>query len=141
MIVGTSPQLPMGVLLFSILFVKCAHLYLIVMLLPLLLAFVLLQIQETLSLGQPKLRVLFLSCIVITYSGFINAAGIQSPGLTSAPAIAEVLVNILGKEGLDLFNKDHWIPVGASSPKFFNLTPEEQDKKSKDNHLFAKVIT
>jgi len=34
--------------------------------------------------------------------GFINAAGIQSPGLTSAPAIAEMVREILLKEGLKL---------------------------------------
>lgn len=34
--------------------------------------------------------------------GFVNAAGIQSPGLTAAPAIAELVVETLGAEGLDL---------------------------------------
>jgi len=35
-------------------------------------------------------------------AGFINAAGIQSPGLTAAPAIAETVVNVLKEEGLPL---------------------------------------
>lgn len=35
-------------------------------------------------------------------SGFVNVAGIQSPGLTAAPAIAELVVEILGSQGLDL---------------------------------------
>lgn len=35
-------------------------------------------------------------------SGFVNAAGIQSPGLTAAPAIAELVVETLGNQGLDL---------------------------------------
>ncbi|MFH1305721.1 MAG: NAD(P)/FAD-dependent oxidoreductase [Candidatus Omnitrophota bacterium] len=34
--------------------------------------------------------------------GFINAAGIQSPGLTASPAVAEMIKNILVKEGLRL---------------------------------------
>lgn len=34
--------------------------------------------------------------------GFINAAGIQSPGLTSAPAIGEMVRDIILKEGLKL---------------------------------------
>jgi glycerol-3-phosphate dehydrogenase len=34
--------------------------------------------------------------------GFINVAGIQSPGLTSAPAIAEMVREILLKEGMKL---------------------------------------
>ena len=34
--------------------------------------------------------------------GFVNVAGIQSPGLTAAPSIAELVVQILCEEGLDL---------------------------------------
>jgi glycerol-3-phosphate dehydrogenase len=34
--------------------------------------------------------------------GFINAAGIQSPGLTASPAIAEMVTEILLREGLKL---------------------------------------
>jgi len=34
--------------------------------------------------------------------GFINVSGIKSPGLTSAPAIAEMVVNMLKVEGLTL---------------------------------------
>lgn len=37
--------------------------------------------------------------------GFINAAGIQSPGLTASPAIAEEVVNILLHQGLILETK------------------------------------
>lgn len=31
--------------------------------------------------------------------GFINAAGIESPGLTSSPAIAQMVVNIINRNG------------------------------------------
>lgn len=41
--------------------------------------------------------------------GFINAAGIQSPGLTSAPAIAEMVREVLLKEGLKLEMKPDFI--------------------------------
>jgi len=34
--------------------------------------------------------------------GFVNVAGIQSPGLTAAPSIAELVVQILAEEGLNL---------------------------------------
>jgi glycerol-3-phosphate dehydrogenase len=37
-----------------------------------------------------------------TVPGFFNVAGIQSPGLTAAPAIAEMVVEMLGDHGLDL---------------------------------------
>jgi glycerol-3-phosphate dehydrogenase len=41
--------------------------------------------------------------------GFINVAGIDSPGLTSAPAIAEEVVNILSKK-VKLEEKDDFNP-------------------------------
>ena len=52
--------------------------------------------------------------------GFLNVAGIQSPGLTAAPAIAELVVEILGNEGLDLtlkagFRRTVPRPVHAAS--------------------------
>ena len=43
-------------------------------------------------------------------SGFINVAGIKSPGLTSAPAIAETVLDILRVEGLDLKEKSNFRP-------------------------------
>lgn len=47
--------------------------------------------------------------------GFINAAGIQSPGLTAAPAIALMIVNMLKTSGLSmrrkLFFRGHREPV------------------------------
>ncbi|RXI53956.1 FAD/NAD(P)-binding oxidoreductase [Clostridium tetani] len=40
--------------------------------------------------------------------GFINVAGIDSPGLTSSPAIAKKVVEILKDSGLGLENKDNF---------------------------------
>ncbi|HBC97299.1 MAG TPA: FAD/NAD(P)-binding oxidoreductase [Clostridium sp.] len=42
--------------------------------------------------------------------GFINVAGIDSPGLTSSPAIAEKVVNILDNMGVKLEEKDNFNP-------------------------------
>ena len=42
--------------------------------------------------------------------GFINAAGIKSPGLTAAPAIAETVTDLLRKSGLELKEKDGFNP-------------------------------
>lgn len=41
---------------------------------------------------------------------FVNAAGMKSPGLTSAPAVAETVVNILEKSGLELREKEDFNP-------------------------------
>ena len=37
--------------------------------------------------------------------GFLNVAGIQSPGLTAAPAIADLVTDLLRDQGLDLREK------------------------------------
>ena len=64
--------------------------------------------------------------------GFINAAGIQSPGLTASPAIARMLVGILEKEGLKLEPVNSFDPFRKameSSPK--DLPYREVDRLSK----------
>ena len=43
--------------------------------------------------------------------GFINIAGIKSPGLTSAPAIAEMVTTILKEAGLKLQKKENFNPT------------------------------
>jgi glycerol-3-phosphate dehydrogenase len=46
---------------------------------------------------------------------FINAAGIQSPGLTAAPAIAEMVRDILSDAGLELKEKPDFDPITQAS--------------------------
>ena len=42
--------------------------------------------------------------------GFINVAGIQSPGLTSSPAISEMVIGILKDAGLELESNENFNP-------------------------------
>lgn len=58
--------------------------------------------------------------------GFINAAGIQSPGLTAAPAIAEMVVAILRDEGLPLTPNKNFVPTLPKPVHFATLSTEEQ---------------
>jgi glycerol-3-phosphate dehydrogenase len=64
-----------------------------------------------------------------TVKGFINVAGIQSPGLTSSPAIAEMVIGILKDTGLEWEeNKDfdpYRKPVHTKKP----LKPLKEVKK------------
>lgn len=46
--------------------------------------------------------------------GFINVGGIDSPGLTSAPAIAQYVVDILEDEGLELLENTQFDPQRKS---------------------------
>ena len=53
--------------------------------------------------------------------GFINVAGIQSPGLTTAPAIAEMVRDILQDEGLPLTLRAEFTPNNPKPGTFHQL--------------------
>jgi len=72
--------------------------------------------------------------------GFINVAGIESPGLSSAPAIAEMVSGILKEvvkeisPQLELNHKDDFIETLADQPKFADYL----DKTSKWQEIVEK---
>lgn len=72
--------------------------------------------------------------------GFINVAGIQSPGLTASPAIAEYVLDILKAEGLLFEEKKEFDPNVAAPPRFASLSVDEQKRLIGENPLFAKVV-
>jgi glycerol-3-phosphate dehydrogenase len=72
--------------------------------------------------------------------GFINVAGIQSPGLTSAPAIAEYVSDILKGEGLVLEPQKEFKPQVPGPPRFATLSLEDRQQLVKLNPLFGKVV-
>lgn len=61
--------------------------------------------------------------------GFINAVGIQSPGITSSPAIAEMVEGILKDCGLDLIEDETYDPYRRPIIKYKDL---EDFNKVKD---------
>lgn len=71
--------------------------------------------------------------------GLINLAGIKSPGLTSAPAIAEDAVELLGKAGLELEKKKDFNPYREQT-YFMALSPEEKGELIKKDPSFGRVI-
>lgn len=72
--------------------------------------------------------------------GFIHAGGIESPGLTSAPAIAEYVAELLNQEGCVLQPKQSFKAEREAIPQFALLPPEEQAKLIKENPLYGHVI-
>ena len=72
--------------------------------------------------------------------GFINVAGIQSPGLTAAPAIAEYVRDLLCDLGLTLEEKDNFKPHVPGPPRFADLSIGEQRHLIEKNPLFGKVV-
>ncbi len=72
--------------------------------------------------------------------GFINAAGIDSPGLSSAPAIAELIVDILLEEGLKLEVNSKYNPLRKGIIHFSELSEENKAKLIKQNPSYGNVI-
>ncbi|MEG2073811.1 MAG: FAD-dependent oxidoreductase [Angelakisella sp.] len=71
--------------------------------------------------------------------GFINLAGIKSPGLSSAPAIGKMAVELLQGCGLATHKKDSFIDT-RKRIKFRDLSPMEKDKVIAENSLYGRVI-
>ena len=72
--------------------------------------------------------------------GFINVAGIQSPGLTAAPAIAEYVREILWDEGLTAEERSDWQPAIDGPPRFALMTGEQRRLWVSDNPQRAKIV-
>lgn len=72
--------------------------------------------------------------------GFINVGGIESPGFTSSPAIAEMVVDILKDEGLKLQKKKDFIPNRPVKYRFREMDDVAKEKLIKQNPDFGHVI-
>ena len=71
--------------------------------------------------------------------GFFDVAGIKSPGLSSAPAIAVDLVKMLGKSGLALEKKDNFNEK-REQVHFIELSPEEKANVIKKDSRYGRII-
>ncbi len=73
--------------------------------------------------------------------GFIDAAGTRSPGLTSAPAIANMVLDIL-KSSLDieLKPKEKWNPYRRRIKRFSELTLDERSRLINEEPRYGRII-
>ena len=72
--------------------------------------------------------------------GFINVAGILSPGLTSCFAIAEKVTGFLELLGLELNIKDDYNPIRPKPERFKDFSKEELDSKIQEDPTWANII-
>lgn len=72
--------------------------------------------------------------------GFVNVAGIQSPGLASSTAIADYTVEILGDEGLTLSEKKNVIETREEPVRFYEMSNKERAKMVEKNKDYGQII-
>lgn len=70
--------------------------------------------------------------------GFINLAGIESPGLTSAPAIAKEIINMISKK-FEL-EKDPNFKLKKKARRFIDLSFSEQSDLIKSDPRWGRVV-
>lgn len=71
--------------------------------------------------------------------GFFNVAGIESPGLSSAPAIAvDVAEEVAGK--LNAVKKDDFVATRKGIPCFAKMSDSEREELIKQNPLYGKIV-
>lgn len=72
--------------------------------------------------------------------GFIHVAGIQSPGLAAAPAIAEMVLDILRSEGLQMREKEDFNPCRKGPVVIRHLSRAERERAIAENPLYGKIV-
>ncbi len=70
----------------------------------------------------------------------ILAAGICSPGLTSAPAIAKEIRRLVGDAGLDTSERDDFRPTRRVQKAFRSMNEEERAHAIRENALNARIV-
>ncbi len=71
--------------------------------------------------------------------GFFDGAGIESPGLSSAPAIGEYLAGLV-TDKLGLEENPDFDPIRRGAPRIAELPLEERAAKIAENPLYGNII-
>jgi glycerol-3-phosphate dehydrogenase len=72
--------------------------------------------------------------------GLVNLGGIESPGLTSAPAIAQRVVDLLKDAGEKLVEKKNFNPIRPERPRFNHLSHDEQAALVAKDPRYGRMI-
>ncbi len=78
--------------------------------------------------------------IINMRDGFINVAGIESPGLSSAPAIAEYVAQMMKDGGIEMQKKVDFIATRRPAHYFRELSIDEKNEIIKEHPEYAHVI-
>ncbi len=78
--------------------------------------------------------------IINIWDGFIHVAGIESPGLSSAPAIAEYVIELLRTDGVVLTEKSDYDPHRAAYHAFREASVEKKNAMIAQDPAYGRVI-
>ncbi|MHB0886370.1 MAG: FAD-dependent oxidoreductase [Bacillota bacterium] len=72
--------------------------------------------------------------------GLIHVAGIQSPGLASAPAVSGMVLDLLRAEGLLLIERDGWQPRRVEPPHVAGLAPKALAELIDRDPAYGRIV-
>ena len=72
--------------------------------------------------------------------GFINLGGIESPGLTSSPAIALRVIELLKDTGEPLVEKKEWNPIRPARPRFRDTSNAERKQWIEKDPRYGRIV-
>ncbi len=72
--------------------------------------------------------------------GFIHVAGIQSPGLAATPAIADMVIEILKNQNIELIEKPDFNPIRHKPIILNELSIDERNALIRKNPLYGHII-
>lgn len=72
--------------------------------------------------------------------GFFNAAGIESPGLSASPAIAEHMVEMLRRAGLVLKKRAGWTGRRAPVARFREMDLAARQEKIREDPSYGRMV-
>lgn len=78
--------------------------------------------------------------IIKAEDGVVTLGGIESPGLSSSPAIAEYVEELLRDMGLTLTPKADYCPYRAPMDAFHRMSPEEKNRMIAKDPRYGRII-
>jgi glycerol-3-phosphate dehydrogenase len=72
--------------------------------------------------------------------GLVNLGGIESPGLTASPAIAQRVVDLLEDAGEELEEKRNWDPIRPPRPRFHDMSHGERILLVQKDPRYGRIV-